>query len=232
MRHIVCILFCFLSLISFGQFAIVNDKDGFVNLRRSPESTNNIIYTIPDKKIIYTWSRKGDWVQIEDLEGKDSIGYVYKSRIQLIEDFDSIPVKKATDNFLVFNNNQFKITMTKVPFTTQNKKIEYKFYKSANDTVKYPFRLNGKKLWGTFSSTPNTQYGKIQIETNGNNINIPYEDYEDLFDPNLSSTMANYDKVTSTLYISAYNSDGVGAYAVLLIFRNNKYQNRFVLIPF
>jgi len=53
-RIILVIILGLCSVEIFGQFAIVNDKDGYVNVRSSPKiEKNNIIDTLHNGSIVY-----------------------------------------------------------------------------------------------------------------------------------------------------------------------------------
>jgi len=55
MKKIILVTVLVLCSVSgFGQFAIVNDKDGYVNVRSSPKiEKNNIIDTLHNGSIVY-----------------------------------------------------------------------------------------------------------------------------------------------------------------------------------
>ena len=55
MKEFFTILPCILYQTTFGQFGIINDKDGFVNVRNSPNISNNIIDTLHNGQVVFTF---------------------------------------------------------------------------------------------------------------------------------------------------------------------------------
>jgi hypothetical protein len=233
MKPAFLVILCLTFSNTFGQFAIIKDREGFVNVRRTAIYENNIVDTLLNDQVIYLWGQVEDWFQIEYEKNNQSLGgYVHKSRIKPISDFDTIRRTHLSRDLVVFQEEPVKITMTKIPFEQKNKKVQYYAGDPSKNITTYPVKINNKKIWGTFGNMPKTQYGKFQIEVSGNNIDLPYGEYDDLYEPNLSYTNAYYVKKTSCLYIVAHNSDGAGAYSVIWIIDKGKYFKRIVLIPF
>ena len=53
MRLTIFITLLFLVQNLSGQFGIINDGEGFVNVRKSPEFSNNVIDNLKDRQLIY-----------------------------------------------------------------------------------------------------------------------------------------------------------------------------------
>ena len=49
----------------FGQFAIISDKDGFVNVRNSANIGNNISEKLENGFVIYSFEPKSNWINID-----------------------------------------------------------------------------------------------------------------------------------------------------------------------
>ena len=73
---------------SFGQFAIVNDKDSYLNIRENGLQTSKVIDKLQNGHLVYCLELKGNWVNIDYTKrGKEFNGYIYKDRFKLVSDF-------------------------------------------------------------------------------------------------------------------------------------------------
>lgn len=227
MRKTLLFIMFFAFQNAFGQFGIIRNKDGFVNVRESPEISKNIIDTISNGQIIYYYyiEPNSDWYEI-DYE-KDTLsfsGYVHKSGFKLLTEFESIAVKLRTNDKVIFQKDSIKVTLTKVPFISRNNKLEY----GTGNEARFPRKINGKKYWGSDMEIPTTQYEQVSIEWGDKKIDLPKESFENLFEPNFTYkyTAVYFDRESNTIYIKADNGDGAGGYTVLWIIENRKYKSR------
>src|ERR1700754_4283655 len=85
---------------AFGQFFIVADKDGYVNVRSTADSKSRIVDTLNNGHFIYFFEeQKGNWRKIEySRNGKDRGGYIYNDRLISIGEHDSIPLQHYDAN--------------------------------------------------------------------------------------------------------------------------------------
>lgn len=59
---------------------VINDKDGYVNVREEPNTQSKIVGKIMDKEIFNYWLTSDNWYIVETKDG--TRGYVYKDRIR------------------------------------------------------------------------------------------------------------------------------------------------------
>jgi hypothetical protein len=231
MKGLITILTCILYQTTFGQFGIITDKDGFVNVRNSPNISNNIIDTLNNGQIVFCLEEEGEWCPTDyHLNGqKIKSGYIHKSRVKLIYDFDEIPYDKLTDSVVTFKKDTIKLIVTKTKFNPKNNNLEYHKGDASKNEMIWLEKINGKEIWGTDGNIPKNQYRQITLTLGKNNIYLPIDN---LFEPNLDYTTINIDEKSSTIYISALNSDGAGGYAVLWIIKNGTFKERIITIPF
>lgn len=90
------------SAIYVGTLGIINDKDGFVNVRHEPKIGNNVIDSIFNNEVFRCIEIKGNWCHIEYWKDKVKTGYIYKSKAKSIFVFDNIPFRyiKGSTAFL------------------------------------------------------------------------------------------------------------------------------------
>ncbi len=226
MRQILLFIMFFAFQNAFGQFGIIRNEDGFVNVRKSPEKSKNIKDTLYNGQIIFYYIEpKGDWYEI-DYE-KDTLslgGYVHKSGFKFLSEFDSIPVKLRTKDKVIFQKDSIKVTLTKMPFIRRNNKLEY----GKGEQAWFLEKINGKEYWGSDGGIPTTQYAQVSIEWGDKKFDLPKESLENLYEPNFKYkyTAVYFDRKSNTIYINADNSDGAGGYSVLWIIENGKYKSR------
>ncbi len=60
--------------------AIVNDPDGFTNLRKDKNTFSEILQKVKSGEYIEILDEGGDWFLVKTKEGKE--GYIHKSRLK------------------------------------------------------------------------------------------------------------------------------------------------------
>jgi hypothetical protein len=230
MKGFLTILICTLCQITFGQFGIIVDKEGSVNVRKSPEVSNNVIDTLKNGQVIFCFEEEGEWRPIDyDLSKQNKNGYVHKSRVQLIEKFEKIPYSILTASNIEFKKDSIKLEITKTKFIPKNNNLQYHKGNASKNEMNWLEKINGKDIWGTDGNIPKNQYGKFELTLGKNVFHLPIEN---LYEPNLDYTSVNIVRTNRTIYISALNSDGAGAYEVLWVIENGKIKERITTIPF
>jgi hypothetical protein len=230
MKGLLTLFSCILFELSFGQFAIVADKDGFVNVRKSADITSSIIDTLWNGQIVYCFETEGEWRPTDyDLSRENKHGYVHGSRVKFIDEFDNIGYEVLTDSTLAFKKDSIKLVITKTPFQAENHRLDYHTGNAAKNEMSWLEKINGKEIWGTDGNVPKNQYGQITLTIGKDKIFLPFDN---LFEPHLEFTKVHIDWKNKTVYISAINSDGAGGYAVLWIVEDGKFKERITTVPF
>lgn len=227
--------FSLLTLLSacfcYGQefeFAIIKDADGFVNVRSSNVIKNNVVDQLENGFIVTHFGAEGNWILIDyEKNGKDRDGFVYKDRVKGISTFTKIPKSKHSNGQIQLSNTKIEITVTEKKF--DKTKHSLKYYKGNPNQLN---QIDGKPIFGTDGNIPKREYGSISLKIDTLKIVLPKKATENLFEPNLDFTNANYDEATETIYLQALNSDGAGGYAVLWIIEKGTFKRRITSIPF
>jgi hypothetical protein len=218
--------FLLIRLVSFGQFAVISDSDGFVNLRKSPELINNIISKIPNGQIVFCLeSDNPKWRTVDYIKEKSTIsGFVYSSRLNYIDNYKTIkPILENRDQ-LEFKVAETTITLSIKTFNAGKNKLS--FSKSMPNFLE---KINGKKIWGTDGNIPKYEYKEIVLNKGNSIIKLQRDN---LYEPNLKSTKVNYDEKSNIIYLTASNSDGAGGYVVLWVIKDGKLLNQIITTPF
>lgn len=227
--------FSLLALLSacfcYGQeleFAVIKDADGFVNVRSSNEIKNNVVDQLENGFIVTHFGAEGNWILINyEKNGKDRDGFIYKDRVKGISTFTKIPKSKHSNGQILLSDNKIEITVTEKKF--DKTKHSLKYYKGNPNQLD---QIDGKPIFGTDGNIPKREYGSITLKIDTLKIVLPKKATENLYEPNLDFTTANYDEATETVYLQALNSDGAGGYAVLWIIEKGIFKRRITTIPF
>lgn len=205
----------------FSQVAVIDDKDGFTNVRENPDGKSKVIYKIQEFELfLYEMesSENNDWIKVFvpknkyslDCNGFDNlIGYIHKSRLKPIEELEK------------YNGEEFKFKYVLDTFSFENKIIDYA-------DGKWISRINGRPFYGTDGDVPNNEVKSIDIMLEGEKIVISELLYADLFvltnDFNIYRTKDQY-------FVQQWNSDGAGGYLIVWHIDKSGVKQRLILIP-
>lgn len=219
------ILYLFLLLnfnLCFSQFGIINDPDGFVNVRSSAQKGNNISDKLENGFIVYYFEPQGNWVNIDyKKNGKELNGYIYKDKIKTITYFTTIPLKSNNGGIAKLENGSVKIEISETKFIKEKHKL--KFFKGNPNQLE---KIDNLQIFGTDGEVPKREYKSIKIDINNIKIELPNSALKNLFEVSLHNSKANYDAKNDILYISSSNSDGAGGYEIIWVIEKKKYKYR------
>ena len=233
MKHLM-ILFILLTTNAFaqgplGDYAVVKDKDGYVNIRAKGNVKSKIVGTLSANTLVnvYFWEDEPtppDWIAVDS-------GYVHKSRLKKVQGFPSIGRAKEQCNSLTIAGKSISITLTKQPFDKAKHKITKKRHKEYNELI-----IDGKKIYGLDNDEflPEDHYKGITVTINGKNVPIPKSAYDDLYEVAMytDNNAVYYDKGEDTIYIIAHNGSGAFSYQVCWQIVKGEYKTRIVGEPF
>ena len=237
MKHLL-ILFFLLTTNAFaqgpfGDYAVVKDKDGYVNIRAKENVKSKIVGTLPNNTLVYalfdtTEDETGEeiffnWIAVDK-------GYVHKSRLKMIGEFPSIGKGKEQGNSITIAGKGISVTITTQKFDKTKHKITKKKHKEYSEYI-----IDGKKIYGRDNDEflPKDHYKSITVTINGKNVPIPKSAYDDLYEIGIWDTnnFAYYDKEDDVLYIIAHNGDGYLAYEVCWQIVKGEYKTRIIGEP-
>ena len=237
MKHLL-ILFLLLTTNAFaqgpfGDYAVVKDKDGYVNIRAKESVKSKIVGTLPNNTLVYTL-----FDTTEDETGEEIFfnwiavdkGYVHKSRLKMIGEFPSIGKGKEQGNSITIAGKGISVTLTQQKFDKTKHKITKKKHKYYEELI-----IDGKSAQGTDTSfIPEDHYKSITVTINGKDVPIPKSAYDDLYEIGIWDTnnFAYYDKEDDVLYIIAHNGNGAFSYKVCWQIVKGEYKTRIIGEPF
>ena len=227
MKHLL-ILFLLLTTNAFaqgpfGDYAVVKDKDGYVNIRAKENVKSKIVGTLPNNTLVYGFFDKEynptNWIEVDK-------GYVHQSRLKKIFDFRAIE-GKVQGNSVIFDDKDVKVTITKQKFDKTKHKITKKGQGSYEQLI-----IDGKEIiYGWDGSLAQDHYKSITVTMKGKNVPIPKSAYDDLYEISYFSSSIYYDEEAEALYIYAFNGDASFAYQVCWQIVKGEYKGRVIGYP-
>ena len=222
------ILFLLLTTNAFaqgplGDYAVVKDKDGYVNIRAKESVKSKIVGTLPNNTLVYGFFDKEfnptNWIEVDK-------GYVHQSRLKKIFDFRAIE-GKVQGNSVIFDDKDVKVTITKQKFDKTKHKITKKGQGSYEQLI-----IDGKEIiYGWDGSLAQDHYKSITVTMKDKNVPIPKSAYDDLYQIFYFNRFIFYDEEAEALYIFANNSDASWAYLVCWQIVKDKYITRIIGLP-
>jgi hypothetical protein len=246
MRTPLIILFILIVNNSIAQFAIINDSDGYTNVRRMNNGKSEIIGKLFDLDVflfgeeIYDGE---DWVSIyyspelntlEDykkryykLTDNDNdfylTGYIHKSRLKPIFDLICLTQNNTQTN-LSQNNLEFK--NSKLHFKLTLKKFEEKKH-TITRQESWVSLIDGKSPNGVDGRLPSFEIDTVYLKLNGKIVDIPDCAIRDLYELRLKN-LNIFEKENTVFIYMPYNSDGAGGYTAVWVIHNGKFLKRYI----
>ena len=224
MKHLM-ILFILLTTNAFaqgpsGDYAVVKDKDGYVNIRAKENVKSKIVGTLPNNTLVYGFFDKEfnptNWIEVDK-------GYVHQSRLKKIFDFRAIE-GKVQGNSVVYDDKDVKVTITKQKFDKTKHKITKKGQGSYEQLI-----IDGKEIiYGWDGSLAQDHYKSITVTMKGKNVPIPKSAYDDLYGIFYLNRSIYYDEEAEALYIYADNGEAGLAYEVCWQIVKGEYKTRII----
>src|SRR5690242_11268345 len=124
MKFVCTILFLILVNLVNAQFAIIDDKDGFCNVRVNPGKGDNIIDKLENGCIVLCGEVNGNWVDVFYLKNNEEPeGYVYNNRLKMITTYEELPVLSKSDGAYMFGKDTIKVKIAKQKFDKGKTKL-------------------------------------------------------------------------------------------------------------
>lgn len=188
----------------FSQVAIIEDVDGYVNVRSSASVESSMVYQLKKNELFYydfeSYENANEWILVDIKQNKLSIilnweknsdisGYVHRTRIKPLTTLD------------VLADTEFKYTLNTKKFDKANHFIKKK--------DGYVSTINGLFPWGIDGYEPLSQIESIEYVIQSEKYAISKMLYQDLFNANEIYLVFKSEDV---YFVSSNNSDGAGSY--------------------
>jgi hypothetical protein len=217
---LLSILFLTPLIANASNFALVNDKDGYVNVRSSPSITSNIETTLKNDEIVLCASTDDSPNFCLVNFKNDNVGFIYKSRLNFFKNYKKVSLVSYTPKKVIYKSGNISI---EIIAKIVNKNIKYK----AKNNVIF---LNDKEVYGVDGNIPNDEFlvlEKISINDSGNITTISEENlknfvfpYEGLSGKNEMADFNIYISDKKIYILNVFNNGGAGEYSLVFYIEN------------
>ena len=222
---LVFLLFCQFAFVKAQEeaFAVVNDKDGYVNVRKGKSAQSKVLKRLNNKTIVFAYNydktTDGNWIYT------DEEGYIYNDRVKWIHKFPQIAKGIAKGNTMVFEGKEIQVVLTSGKFDKSKHSFEY--FKDSPTGIEV---IDDQLPYGTDGKMPTTEYKSIVINIHGKQVSLPKDAYSDLYEPTFRTdhNFVHYDKENDILYIVANNNYAERPYKVCWQIEKGVYKGRKV----
>jgi hypothetical protein len=220
-----------------SEFGIVQDTDGYANVRKSASSNGEVVGKVSDGDLVWIEETdKGDWqtISFSNKAGEQVSGHIHKSRLRALRQFTPLPVTRSDDKHIAFKQGENSVDIQVEKFDREKVSVTIAYEAGGTESV---IEVNRRPIFGTDGGMPRWNYQKILVKQGPSTLSLPEAAIGDLFQPNIDkdSVAVLHDPISQTLYITTSNSDGAGGYvAAFKIFKivRGRYASRLVLQPF
>ncbi|MFC6999826.1 SH3 domain-containing protein [Rufibacter roseus] len=219
MKNLILLVVLFLmNAVASAQVAIIQDKDGYTNVREKPNGQSNIIHRINNNEAFWYINdeRKSDeeWVLVYIPKNPYSLG---STQSDYIEGYIHTSRLKPLEKLQPYKGEDFSFKYLLEPFALNNRIVDR--YNGAVTAIA------GRPVWGTDGDFPKTQVKDLLVTIEGNKLDISKAFYCDLFE---CTNTFNVYKSGDCYVVYQWNSDGAGAYQVVWVFTKNGLKQRLV----
>ena len=225
-QFLVFLFFCQFAFVRAQEeaFAVINDKDGYVNVREGKSAQSKVLKKLNNKTIVFVYNydkaTDGNWIYT------DEEGYIYNDRVKWIHKFPIIAKGIAKGNTIVFEGKEIQVVLTSGKFDKSKHSFEYfKDSSTGIEVIDDP-----ALLYGNDGKMPTTEYRSIVINIHGKQVSLPKDAYSDLYEPTFLTdhNSVYYDKESDILYIVANNNYADRPYKVCWQIERGVYKGRKV----
>ena len=143
------------------------------------------------------------------------------------EPLKKIPFTTFGSDFMTFEGNDIKATITVAPFEAWKHKIDY--------DEQYPIKIDRKPYYGNYGTMPKNYIKEVSIVMGKDSVIIPAAAYFDLYNLTFAYNDKGTQKTTNGIYLSPnthriylylFCKDNTGSYEVTWIIYDKKYVRR------
>ena len=242
MRYLATVLFLCSALTHAAPqngFALVHDADGHTNLRERPDLKAKVLAKIPDgtplECIEELSENRSDFcfVQLQQPAAED-YGFIHYSRLIFPasdKSFVRLREQSGRDDTLTLSGSGQKVHI--VARRIHPKLSDFSGISKDNFTARL---YQGKPFYGTDNTIDKSVFALERITLNGQTV--PAAELQGLFSPDFAATArgsqvydrweAYYRRSDKTLYLFSRQSLGAGSFDVCFIFKDGKFQRRYL----
>lgn len=215
---------------SQSEYAVINDPDGYLNVREKPGTQSAVIGQILEEEIfcVAEHGTANGWFHVNFMQ-------------EITEDMDKSDIQNILDGKVlragyVYGNRVRRLPAPEHGFMTNNDLSSDHFL--AKDSLlifmnigQYQPRdsVTAKAMWGTDLNVPNRKITQAYLKVHDVRYHLPSKGF---FEPNFSSTELIYDPQLNDFIITMNNSDGAGYYFCVWQVKDNGEVKRYAFQPY
>ncbi len=207
-----------------SSIRVVEDPDGFTNLRAGPSAEAKIVGKVPAGGVVAIGEpSKSGWMAVMQ-DGPGPSAYIHSSRLRSVEKWKTIvPASRGSAKQARLASSGFEVAVAATPFQAEKHRIT----REGNGSV----RVDGLNPWGQDGGLPKNGIA-LTVSLNGTAVKLPSECVRNLYEPNPETlTLLTPGSAAQEAFVLMENSDGAGGYCVVWAFKDGRYLNRVVFAP-
>lgn len=229
MKKIIWMTSLLISPLSFAQYALIQDPDGFVNVRAEASMQSKVISKLNNGEVVSIvddFSEHHFKYVINQKLPRDS-GYIHESRLNEFNGFQKWTLDRSSTLQATFRNGKNSATVS-----TQHARFNPKDFKFKH-APKIEQLYKNKPFFGTDATLPTPkdtlQLKNIDIQYNGQKISIPEQDLQYYFLPATPLSKGSlqdfaeaeiYSKGNELYFINTLASGGAMQYVLVIYIQN------------
>ncbi len=240
--YLTAITLMLFSYTAKSQLAIIDDPDGFVNVRKERSPGAKIVDKLYTGQVFlfYTENDKDKWIYVDF--DNNNLKFFNQSYIKKYPNYISgfissnrlmplvnLPHQKLTKLNRALSASQAVIKVDSMVLTIKtrqfNNKSHYIHYAKGSTIVD---KIDDRLPIGVDGGLPTIEIRVFSLNINNKVIEIPKVSFTDIYQPDIKNLNIYSDKKGNIYLYMPGNSDGAGGYDVVWIVNNNKLVCRYV----
>lgn len=227
---------------SFGGLSVIDDPDGYVNVREAGPGSQ-VVYRMEPDEVFGNFGNAGeDMVRVEwatqryDVQTgtfspavtEQRVGNIHASRVKSIGRLPRLEQRSMLDEGrLELRNDILGVVIEAGDFDASKHTIEYGREEQEGQVIS----IDGEKVWGQDGGMPSTQVSSVKV-MNGAQTEIyelPSQALKGIYEPVLADGYTEVFLGPGEIYIVMFNGDGVGGYGVCWVVKDWELKTRSVM---
>ncbi|MDR6339134.1 hypothetical protein HNQ91_002185 [Filimonas zeae] len=215
-----------------AQYAVVRDKDGYVNVREDSAGDARIVDRISNQSLVCVWLNEvNDWSDVSYMKnGKEYSGYIHASRLVAVDSIPGVKLLKKTKHTgttAVFQHDSIKVTIAVKPFVAKEHKFTYS--DKAHTSIA---KIDGKPYKGKDGEMPGTEFKSIEVQWGKMRSVFPASWIMNMCEIRASAATIYVDEKKQRIYLEMSSfSDGAGWYTVMWLWEKGEVKSRLTWTP-
>ena len=215
-------------------YAVVEDADGYVNLRVDAHAQAKVLAAIPNGTPLSCSMDQSDNPSLcaVALDGRENFGFIHRSRLVFLDQdraFTKVALQTRTQHSAVYQEGQVKVKVSIAPVA-----LDKKGYATKTDQHNVMRTMyQGQIMYGTDNEIIDAAYGyaDIQVTVDGHTAQVPQSQLTSLIIPTYSvmddsvfdHVSVYYHPQRQHLYVFSTQADGAAMYTAVFEFKNHQF---------